>query len=302
MDKQIRPIGPLESAATCLGVAVLAGIGAFALLMLLGGWTFLQAFFGGFVVLCVVAVILLLTVGRAPARSEDPAARRLVGAGAPGSTVDADSLRPRNVNAPSPHKASIDASAISDTTGPDLNDSTVNKAGGTSAAPVGLMSAAAASDAEAATAAPAPTPAPAPAAAPAPAEAAAPVEATARVEEPAPVEAPAPATAPAPAAETVAEGEEVKPAGLDAPRDGTADDLKRIKGIGPKLEKLCNSMGFWHFDQIAAWGPAEVAWVDQNLEGFKGRVTRDEWVAQAKLLASGEETAFSKKVDKGGVY
>ena len=46
----------------------------------------------------------------------------------------------------------------------------------------------------------------------------------------------------------------------------------------------------------------EVAWVDQNLEGFKGRVTRDEWVAQAKLLAEGGETEFSKRVDKGGVY
>jgi NADH-quinone oxidoreductase subunit E len=45
-----------------------------------------------------------------------------------------------------------------------------------------------------------------------------------------------------------------------------------------------------------------VAWVDQNLEGFKGRVTRDTWVDQARLLASGAETEFSKKVDKGDVY
>ena len=93
-----------------------------------------------------------------------------------------------------------------------------------------------------------------------------------------------------------------KPAGLSAARDGTADDLKRIKGIGPKLEKMLNSMGFWHLDQIAQWGADEVAWVDENLEGFKGRVTRDEWVSQAKTLAEGDETAFSKKVDKGDVY
>jgi predicted flap endonuclease-1-like 5' DNA nuclease len=45
-----------------------------------------------------------------------------------------------------------------------------------------------------------------------------------------------------------------------------------------------------------------VAWVDQNLEGFKGRVSRDDWVEQAKLLAAGGETEFSKKVDKGDVY
>ena len=102
----------------------------------------------------------------------------------------------------------------------------------------------------------------------------------------------------------VVEGKDegVKPSTMDAPRDGKADDLKRIKGIGPKMEQLCNKLGFWHFDQIAAWSDDEVSWVDANLEGFKGRVTRDVWVEQAKLLASGAETAFSKKVDKGGVY
>lgn len=97
-------------------------------------------------------------------------------------------------------------------------------------------------------------------------------------------------------------GEGTRPAALDGPREGGADDLKNIKGIGPKLEILCNSLGFYHFDQIAAWTAAEVAWVDQNLEGFKGRVTRDEWVAQAKKLASGEETEFSSRVKKGDVY
>jgi predicted flap endonuclease-1-like 5' DNA nuclease len=109
---------------------------------------------------------------------------------------------------------------------------------------------------------------------------------------------PAPA-APAAEAET---GEGTRPAALDAPREGGADDLKRIKGVGPKLEQLCNTLGFYHFDQIAAWTPAEVAWVDENLEGFKGRVTRDDWVAQAKLLAEGGETDFSRKVDGGDVY
>ncbi|MEL6167977.1 MAG: NADH-quinone oxidoreductase subunit NuoE [Pseudomonadota bacterium] len=97
--------------------------------------------------------------------------------------------------------------------------------------------------------------------------------------------------APAPAAE----GPGTRPAALEAARDGRADDLKRIKGVGPKLEKLCNSLGFFHFDQIADWTPEEVAWVDQNLEGFKGRVTRDDWVAQAKILAKGGETEFSSR-------
>ncbi len=81
---------------------------------------------------------------------------------------------------------------------------------------------------------------------------------------------------------------EAKPEGLKAARGGKPDDLKKIKGVGPKLEKLLHSMGFYHFDQIAAWSAAEIAWVDDNLEGFKGRVTRDEWVAQAKAFAAGE--------------
>ena len=72
--------------------------------------------------------------------------------------------------------------------------------------------------------------------------------------------------------------------------------------MGPKLETMLNEMGFYHFDQIAGWGPAEVAWVDENLQGFKGRVTRDDWVSQAKTLASGGETAFSKRVEDGDVY
>ncbi|WP_293440072.1 endonuclease [Planktotalea sp.] len=93
-----------------------------------------------------------------------------------------------------------------------------------------------------------------------------------------------------------------KPATLAAAREGGADDLKRIKGIGPKLEKLCNTMGFFHFDQIAAWTPDEMAWVNANLEGFKGRATRDKWIDQAKFLAAGKESEFSKRADKDSVY
>ncbi|MFP4239335.1 MAG: NADH-quinone oxidoreductase subunit E, partial [Rhodosalinus sp.] len=84
------------------------------------------------------------------------------------------------------------------------------------------------------------------------------------------------------------DGAGTKPALRDAPRAGGADDLKQIKGVGPKLEQLLNRMGIYHFDQIAGWSADEVAWVDANLEGFKGRVTRDDWVAQARALASGE--------------
>ncbi len=93
-----------------------------------------------------------------------------------------------------------------------------------------------------------------------------------------------------------------KPRTLKAPRKAGADDLKLIKGIGPKLEKLLNDMGFFHFDQIAKWGQDELAWVDQNLEGFKGRASRDGWLDQASRLARGESTEFSAKANKDGRY
>ena len=103
-----------------------------------------------------------------------------------------------------------------------------------------------------------------------------------------------------PAAPAAAQGSQ--PQGLSAARDGGADDLKQIKGVGPKSEQLLNTMGFYHFDQIAGWGADEVAWVDDNLKGFKGRVSRDNWVEQARTLAAGGETEFSKRVEDGDVY
>lgn len=94
----------------------------------------------------------------------------------------------------------------------------------------------------------------------------------------------------------------VKPAGLSAPRGGQADDLKQIKGLGPKLEQALHDLGYYHFDQIAAWTPDEIAWVDENLVGFKGRVSRDNWVDQAKTLAAGGDTEFSKRVAKDDAH
>ncbi len=91
-----------------------------------------------------------------------------------------------------------------------------------------------------------------------------------------------------------------KPLALDAPREGKKDDLKRIKGIGPKIEGTLNELGIFHFDQIAAWDRKTVKWVDNYLS-FKGRIDREKWVKQAKQLAKGEETEFSKRVDRGAV-
>ena len=84
----------------------------------------------------------------------------------------------------------------------------------------------------------------------------------------------------------VAAGMQRKPELFEAPR-GSADDLKRLRGIGPKLEESLNRLGVWHFSQIAAWDEAEAAWIDEHLEGFKGRVQRDDWIRQAREIEDG---------------
>ena len=104
------------------------------------------------------------------------------------------------------------------------------------------------------------------------------------------VEAPAPTEAePAPVPATDSHSTDGKPALLDAPRAGGADDLKRIGGIGPKLEQTLNELGIYHFDQIAALQGDEIDWVDSRLR-FKGRIRRDDWIGQAKAFANDGKT------------
>lgn len=90
-------------------------------------------------------------------------------------------------------------------------------------------------------------------------------------------------------------GKAKKPKVRKTARKAGADDLKMISGVGPKLESLLNSLGFFHYDQVAKWTSEEITWVDENLTGFKGRATRENWVEQAKTLADGGETEFSKR-------
>ena len=84
-----------------------------------------------------------------------------------------------------------------------------------------------------------------------------------------------------------------RPKGLAGARDGKADALQRISGVGAKLEKNLQSLGYFHFDQIAGWSADEAQWVDEHLR-FKGRIARDEWIAQAGLLAAGDEDRFAE--------
>ena len=76
-----------------------------------------------------------------------------------------------------------------------------------------------------------------------------------------------------------------KPPGIAAARNGKADDLRAISGIGPKIEEALHEHGIYHYDQIAKWTAANAAWIDGVLK-FKGRVEREKWVEQAQELVS----------------
>jgi predicted flap endonuclease-1-like 5' DNA nuclease len=80
----------------------------------------------------------------------------------------------------------------------------------------------------------------------------------------------------------------------------TGDDLTRIKGLGPRIAALLGELGISTFAQIAAWTPAEIARIDAKLGRFSGRITRDQWVEQARLLAAGDESAFAEQFGRIG--
>jgi len=86
-------------------------------------------------------------------------------------------------------------------------------------------------------------------------------------------------------AATRAPEDAAKPANLLEGPQGDADDLTKMSGVGPKLRDKLNANGVFHFWQIAAWGPAEIAYMDEQLD-FKGRIERDDWVSQAQTLAA----------------
>jgi predicted flap endonuclease-1-like 5' DNA nuclease len=91
-----------------------------------------------------------------------------------------------------------------------------------------------------------------------------------------------------------------KPTLLTEPRKGGKDNLQLIKGVGKVLEGVLNETGIYHFDQIANLTKEEISWLDNSMS-FPGRIEREEWVAQAKLLAKGETTEFAQRVERGEV-
>ena len=72
----------------------------------------------------------------------------------------------------------------------------------------------------------------------------------------------------------------------DAPAG--ADDLKKLSGVGPVLEKKLQAAGVTSFAQIAGWTDKDIEEFDEKLD-FKGRIEREGWVDQAKKLTAGEE-------------
>ena len=79
---------------------------------------------------------------------------------------------------------------------------------------------------------------------------------------------------------------------------GDADDLTRIKGLGPKIAALLRGLGITRFDQIAGWGEDDIALIDPQLGTFQGRIVRDNWVEQARYLSAGDVSGFESRFGK----
>jgi predicted flap endonuclease-1-like 5' DNA nuclease len=86
------------------------------------------------------------------------------------------------------------------------------------------------------------------------------------------------------------------PATASAP--GEVDDLRRIKGVGPKLAALLHGLGITRYSQIAGWTEADIDRIDPQLGAFAGRIRRDNWVEQATFLAAGDTAGFEAKFGK----
>jgi predicted flap endonuclease-1-like 5' DNA nuclease len=108
-----------------------------------------------------------------------------------------------------------------------------------------------------------------------------------RLERPAKVE-PAPHREPREAPGKVSREE---PRILNAALYGSKDNLRLIKGIGPKLENLLNENGVYYFWQVAEWSDRDIDIIDERLDVFKGRIGRDGWVRQADSLRRDPEAA-----------
>ncbi|MBD3663568.1 endonuclease [Sulfitobacter sp. TSTF-M16] len=247
---------------TCWGIAVLAGIAVMAMLMVIGDWDIVPSIFVAGIVALVLGAVLARFICSAGTARQDLEAVRAGTQGAQAAKAAATADRPNGTPEAPPSAQKVDTT------------------------PVGLVDAGAAN------------------AAVKPSKALAGQDDLATRKGEWKYENPGQA-GPGKVIEeksragdpSNSDADEREPEILVTPRDGGPDDLKLISGVGPKLEGTLNELGFWHFDQIANWGDEEINWVDARLT-FKGRIRRDDWVDQAKTLAAGGETDFSKKKKK----
>ena len=110
----------------------------------------------------------------------------------------------------------------------------------------------------------------------------------------APVPTMPPATPAAMGAVAVAVEAQAAPAPVTG-NGATADDLTRIKGVGPKLAEQLNALGISELSQIAAWSDADIDRIDAQLGRFQDRIRRDNWPEQARLLGAGDQAAYEAK-------
>ncbi|WP_299023793.1 endonuclease [uncultured Sulfitobacter sp.] len=295
----------MECMITCWGIAAFVGFLAMVLLYWMADFGALQAIFTGGLIGTVLGLVLSLTVCRtqtaaADLASEDKPATRYAAEAAERKAARVASTLGTAAAAPASAAAAAAAPAASTTTA-STDSANTTPSTAFSVQPSKPLpgqeelasrkgewkyegdAAVEGNAAPAAKAAPAKkASAPAKGADPAPAAKAAPAKKAS---------AKAKAADPAPAA---AGGDDAPALMLSAARPEGKDDLKLISGVGPKLEGTLNDLGIYHFDQVAKFQKADIEWVDARLR-FKGRIERDDWMSQAKILAEGGETEFSKK-------
>ena len=88
---------------------------------------------------------------------------------------------------------------------------------------------------------------------------------------------------------------------LAEPAFGPADNLETINGVGPMLAALLHDIGVFYFWQVAEWTPEEVAWVESKLMHFRGRISRDDWVTHARMLANSQTAAKRPMTYRGAL-
>ena len=91
-----------------------------------------------------------------------------------------------------------------------------------------------------------------------------------------------------------------EPVAPEAPAAQPTIEITQLKGLGPKLAATLAELGYTRFDQLAALTPSEAEHLDARLGAFQGRMARDRWIEQAKLLSAGDKDGYEAEFGKLG--